>query len=105
MARQTDWHRIDLPTRLAPGESRAVRLAEREILVCRVADRYFAVANRCTHSAWPLANEPLEGHEIVCTLHGARFDLRDGCPTAGPASKPLATYPVEIRDREIYVRF
>jgi nitrite reductase/ring-hydroxylating ferredoxin subunit len=42
---------------------------------------------------------------LVCTLHGARFDLRDGCPTAGPASKPLATYPIELRDGELYVSF
>lgn len=97
------WHRIDLPQPLAPGEKHAVRVGEHEVLVCRVGDEYFAVANRCTHSAWPLANEPLEGEQIVCTLHGARFDLRDGCPTGGPARKPLATYPVEPREGDLYV--
>ncbi len=45
----------------------------------------------------------IEGMEIICTLHGARFDLRDGCPTAGPASRPLATFPIELRDGELYV--
>lgn len=97
------WHKLDLGAPLASGEKRATHVADREILVCRLQDDYYALSNRCTHSAWPLADEPLEGFEIVCTLHGARFDLRDGCPTSGPASKPLASYPIEFRDGELYV--
>lgn len=99
------WQRIELDAPLAPGEKRATRVADREILVCRVADDYYAVSNRCTHAAWPLEREALDGFEIECSMHGARFDLRDGCPTGGPASKPLATYPIELRDDELYVRF
>jgi 3-phenylpropionate/trans-cinnamate dioxygenase ferredoxin subunit len=97
------WHHISLSTPLDRGEKTATRIDDREILVCRVDESYFAVANRCTHSAWLLESEPMEGMEIVCTLHGARFDLRDGCPTAGPATRPLATFPIELRDGEIYV--
>lgn len=97
------WHRIDPPTPLAPGERFLARIEDREILVCRLGDEYVALASRCTHAAWPLVGEPIEGMEIVCTLHGARFDLRDGCPTAGPASKPLALHPVEVRDGGLYV--
>ena len=99
------WHHVDLPNSLASGEKTTARIEDKEILVCRVDERYFALASRCTHSAWPLVNEPIQGMEIVCTLHGARFDLRDGCPTAGPASKPLATFPIELRNGELYVSF
>lgn len=78
-------------------------MADREVLVSRVDDRYFATSSRCTHAAWPLAGEPIRGMEIVCTLHGARFDLRDGCPSGGPASKPLDSYALETRDGDLYV--
>ncbi len=97
------WHHIALPNPLVSGEKTTANIQDKEILVCRVDEHYFAVASRCTHSAWPLSSEPIEGMEIVCTLHGARFDLRDGCPTAGPASKPLATFPIELRGGELYV--
>jgi len=99
------WQRIELDGSLSPGEKLAAVVGAREILVVRVGDEYFALSSRCTHAAWPLANEPLDGLEIVCTLHGARFDLRDGCPTGGPASRALATYPIELRGDELYVRF
>jgi len=97
------WHLISLSSPLISGEKIPICIEDREILICRVKDDYFALGSRCTHSAWPLAGEPIEGMEIVCTLHGARFDLRDGCPTGGPANKPLATFPIELRDGELYV--
>jgi 3-phenylpropionate/trans-cinnamate dioxygenase ferredoxin subunit len=97
------WHRIERSTEIGPGEKFATVIEGREVLICRAAERYFALASRCTHAAWPLVTEPIEGLEIVCTLHGARFDLRDGCPTSGPARKPLATYPIEQRDGALYV--
>ena len=34
---------------------------------------------------------------------GSRFDLRTGEPTGLPATEPVATFPVEIRDGDIYV--
>lgn len=97
------WERIDIAPDLAAGEKQATRIGDREILVCRISDDYFAVSSRCTHAAWPLVGEPIDGHEILCTLHGARFDLRDGCPTAGPSSKALITYPIERREDGLYV--
>lgn len=101
MPEASDWQRLELT--LAPGEKRVVQVGDREILVCRTPDRYFALATRCPHAAWPLADEPVEGFHIVCTLHGARFDMRDGCPVVGPARRPLATYPIELRDGELFL--
>ena len=97
------WHRIVLSAPLRSGDKQVCQVADREILVSRVEERYFATASRCTHAAWPLVGEPILGMEIVCTLHGARFDLRDGCPSSGPASKPLDTYPIERRDGDLFV--
>ena len=45
----------------------------------------------------------LEGTELECWLHGSRFDLRTGEPTGLPATEPVAIFPVEIRDGDIYV--
>ncbi len=76
----------------------------RELLLCNADGEVWAVAERCTHAAWSLAGSELVGCEIVCALHGARFDLRTGEATARPASKPLATYPVRIENGRIRVR-
>ena len=97
------WHPVTLPNPLASGENAEVEIERKGILVCRIDSEYFAVSSRCTHSAWPLSRGPIEGTEIVCSLHGARFNLRDGCPTLGPAVRPLVTFPIELRNGELYV--
>ena len=77
-----------------------VRALGRDLLIANVDGRFHAFGERCTHAAWSLADGELRGCEIVCALHGGRFDLRTGKPTAPPASKPLQTFPVRTqRDR------
>ena len=45
----------------------------------------------------------LEGDEIECPRHGARFNVRTGAATMMPAVVPVATYPVVIEDGEVLV--
>jgi 3-phenylpropionate/trans-cinnamate dioxygenase ferredoxin subunit len=85
---ETDFAEGRLETRVIEG---------REVGIARVEGRLHAVQLRCTHAAWLMDDAPLQGFEIACSLHGARFDLRDGCPTRGPASRPLAHYPIRVR--------
>lgn len=89
---------------LPAGEHLAIEAGGRQLLLCNVAGEFYAVANRCTHAAWPMDNDRLDGCEIVCGLHGARFDVRDGSPRGGPARRPLACYPLRVRDGRIEVR-
>ena len=96
--------RLEPSPEIASGEKTLCRAGDREILVCRQGEDYFAIAPRCPHAAWPLEHEPFAGLEIHCTLHGARFDVTVGCPTAGPTTKQLKTYPIEQRDGALCVR-
>ncbi len=79
---------------LGPGHTRAVQAGGRKILVCNVGGEYFAIAERCSHAAFSLAEGRLTGFLLECPLHGARFDVRDGSPARRPAIKPLDTYPL-----------
>lgn len=75
----------------------------RRFLVCRRAGEFFAVADRCTHAAWRFSNGSLLAGELVCPLHGGRFDVSTGRATCPPASKPLRTYAVVVRNGRILV--
>jgi 3-phenylpropionate/trans-cinnamate dioxygenase ferredoxin subunit len=82
----------------------AVEAPGRKFLIANAGGSFYAVAERCTHAAWSLANSELRGCEIVCALHGARFDLRTGAPTAAPASKPLQVFPLRVRGDRLEVQ-
>ena len=66
-------------------------------------DNFYAVRDECSHAAVPLSEGEIEGCMLECWLHGSRFDLRTGEPSGPPAFSPVATFPVEIRDGDIYV--
>lgn len=88
---------------LQEGEMVSAVVDGRELAVCRVDGQIYAVSLRCTHAAWLMKDGPLEGVELVCGLHGARFDVRDGHPTCGPAERPLDTWPVRVRAGRVEV--
>ncbi len=69
-----------------------------ELLVCNVDGELFAFQNCCPHQDSALNDARLQGHVIECSLHGGRFDVRDGCPTREPTTDRLVTYPVHLHD-------
>lgn len=70
---------------LADGEMRAVADAPFPLAICRVKNEWFAFENNCTHEDFPLTEGAVDGVEIECALHGARFCLRTGEIRAVPA--------------------
>lgn len=88
---------------LEPGES--MTLEGDEIALHRAEDgTFFATADSCSHEKWSLGSEgEIEGNELVCPLHMARFELASGKPLCLPATVALATYQVEIDGEEVYV--
>lgn len=63
----------------------------------------YAFAAKCPHAGVPLCTGWLDGlGRIVCPEHKYRFDPTNGRNTSGEGYK-LFTYPVEIRDDEIWI--
>ncbi len=81
---------------LAPNSMRAVTLGARELLLCHVKDGLYAVDNICTHGYARLDEGRLRGVRVICPLHGASFDCRNGSVLGAPASQPLRGYPVRV---------
>ncbi|GAB26348.1 p-cumate dioxygenase ferredoxin subunit [Gordonia polyisoprenivorans NBRC 16320 = JCM 10675] len=66
--------------------------------------QFFATADICTHEEWSLGSDSdLEGDEVICPLHMARFDIRSGAPLCFPATVALRTFDVEVDDDKVYI--
>ena len=99
------------------GMMKAVMVKDKEILLARVKDKYYAVINRCPHFGGNLSRGRLEGTVVTCPLHGSQFDLTDGhvvrwlkgsgiLSTVGKAlkgPKSLDTYEVKLEGDSILV--
>jgi len=88
---------------LQPGDRKSVFVDEIPALLFRVADDYYAVEDVCTHDGQPMTDGPLEGTQLTCPRHGACFDIVTGKATRMPATEPLETFTVEVREDGIYV--
>jgi nitrite reductase/ring-hydroxylating ferredoxin subunit len=61
-----------------------------------------AVDNRCPHMGFPLTEGTVEDGVLTCHWHHARFELSCG-DTFDPWADDVPTYPVEVRDDEVWV--
>jgi 3-phenylpropionate/trans-cinnamate dioxygenase ferredoxin subunit len=98
-----DFTAIARTADIPPRKTLCVELSGREILICHIAEGFFAVDNICSHAAEKLNNGRLKGHRILCPLHGAAFDVRDGSALSRPATVPLRTYPLRVEGENILI--
>ena len=83
------------------GTAKVYEVADRAIAVCNVDGTFYAIDDVCTHDEASLEQGFLEGCEIECARHGARFDVRTGDVTALPAVVPIDTFPVRVEGDDI----
>ncbi len=87
------------------GGTRVVEHKGRQIALVRVNGEVFALANTCPHKDGPLGEGIVstKRHEIICPWHRFRFDLRTGkCVTYEKMA--ARTYPVTVRDNQVFVQ-
>lgn len=90
---------------LLPGERLFIEVGDQPILLLNIDGTVYAIGDVCTHDNGPLGEGELDGCEIVCPRHGARFDVRDGRATRLPALKPIPSYPARVIDGRVEIGF
>ncbi|MER5357577.1 bifunctional 3-phenylpropionate/cinnamic acid dioxygenase ferredoxin subunit [Streptomyces sp. NPDC002785] len=73
------------------------------ISVFHDSGKYYALDDTCSHGQASLADGWIEGGEVECPLHSARFCLRSGEPQCMPATLAARTHRVEVVDGEIWL--
>jgi 3-phenylpropionate/trans-cinnamate dioxygenase ferredoxin subunit len=100
----SDWvtvcHVADLP----PGAHRVVEVDGAQVAVFNLEGELYAIEDVCTHDGGILTGGPIEGNQIVCPRHGARFCIKTGEALTPPAFEPTATFPVRVENDEVKVR-
>jgi 3-phenylpropionate/trans-cinnamate dioxygenase ferredoxin subunit len=84
-------------------EALAVTVDRYDVAIARDGDEVYALQDLCSHAAVSLSEGEVADCTIECWLHGSTFDLRTGKPTGLPATEPVATFPVEVRDGDVFV--
>lgn len=88
---------------IKPGERIFIEVNTEPIVIFRVGDAFFAIKDMCTHDRGPLGDGDLDGFEVVCPRHGARFDIRTGKATRLPAVRDTVMYPVRVNEGQVEI--
>lgn len=100
----SEWTRVCLESELQPGEYKVVDADGTDVAVFNLEGKVFAIEDVCTHDGAQLTGGPVEGCEIVCPRHGARFCIKTGAALTPPAYEDTAVISVHIHQDAIYVR-
>jgi 3-phenylpropionate/trans-cinnamate dioxygenase ferredoxin subunit len=90
---------------LPENSSLLVEVDDVRIALFNLAGEFYAIADVCTHDGGPLVEGTIvNGHEVKCPRHGARFDIRTGAALSFPAIQPTQTFAVRTEKGTIYVQ-
>lgn len=99
----TNYVKVARTDEIAPGTKKTVEVDGIEVVIVNLNGEFYAIEDVCTHDGGPLGEGELEGCQIICPRHGARFDVRTGQALTLPAFEPAPTYEVKIEDGDVLV--
>lgn len=100
----SDWINVIAQTALADGEHVIVDVDGADVAVFKLDGQFYAIEDICTHDGAELASGELDGDEIICPRHGARFCIKTGEVKSPPAYEDIACFPVRIENEQVQVR-
>jgi 3-phenylpropionate/trans-cinnamate dioxygenase ferredoxin subunit len=99
----TDWKSVAKVSEIPPERVAVFQVGDHDVAVCNVGGQFYAIDDLCTHDGGNLDQGELEGDEIECPRHGARFNVMTGAATQLPAFEPVAVHEVRVSGDDIEV--
>lgn len=99
----SEFIKVATTEELADEQAKVVELEGQRIALFRVDGAFYAVSDTCTHRGGPLSEGIVEGAEVTCPWHGAKFDLRTGAVLGPPARQGVRSYSVRVTGADIEI--
>jgi 3-phenylpropionate/trans-cinnamate dioxygenase ferredoxin subunit len=98
------WIAVAPASDIPPGDYASAEIDGVFVAVFNVAGEFLAVEDVCTHDGGGLAGGEVEGDQVICPRHGARFCLRTGEAMTPPAYEPVQTDETRVSGGIVEVR-
>lgn len=99
----SNYRKVARADDIPPGAKKIVEVDGVEIVIVNLDGVFYALEDVCTHDGGPLGEGRLEGCQLICPRHGARFDVRTGAALTMPAVEAAPTYAVRVQDGDVLV--
>ena len=100
----SDWFDLCEADEIPSNSGKVVNTEIGEIAIFKIGGKFYAIENICSHDGNSLAGGDVEGDQIICPRHGARFSLETGEALSPPAYEPITTFPVRVSSGVVQIQ-
>ena len=96
-----EYVKVAQASELEPNRGKLIEVQGKKIALFNVDGKFHAIDNTCTHRGGPLSEGELEGDEVTCPWHGAKFKVSTGEVLGLPAPQGVGCYKVRVNGPDI----
>jgi 3-phenylpropionate/trans-cinnamate dioxygenase ferredoxin component len=85
------------------GQAKKVKIGDKDVALFNINGTFFAIDDTCPHRGGPLSEGELDGQEVTCPWHGARFNLTTGAHLCPPANRDVNAYKVQVVGSDVQI--
>ncbi len=100
----SDWIAVIDQNALDDGENIVIDVDGTDVAVFKLDGKFYAIEDVCSHDGAEIASGRLEGDEIICPRHGARFCIKTGAVKSPPAYEDIECFATRINNGVVEVR-
>jgi 3-phenylpropionate/trans-cinnamate dioxygenase ferredoxin subunit len=100
----SEWINVFNENALMNGENSVIDVDGTDVAIFKIDDEFFAIEDVCSHDGTEIASGELDGDEIICPRHGARFCIKTGAVKSAPAYEDIHSYPIRILDGMVQIK-
>lgn len=98
-----EYVKVAVTDDIPPNQGKLVEVQGKKIALFNLEGRYYAIDNTCTHRGGPLSEGELEGDEVTCPWHGAKFKVTSGAVLSPPAPQGVQSFPIRVTGNDLEV--
>lgn len=98
-----EWIKALEDSKVNEGQLTTVSIFGKTITITKVAGRYFAFDDTCSHHQCSLGEGFLDGLTVECPCHGGQFNIETGAVLRLPAVTPISAYKAKVEDGFVWV--
>ncbi|MEI6146687.1 MAG: non-heme iron oxygenase ferredoxin subunit [Methylococcales bacterium] len=100
----SEWINVFNENALMNGENSVIDVDGTDVAIFKIEDNFYAIEDVCSHDGTEIASGELDGDEIICPRHGARFCIKTGAVKSAPAYEDIHSYPLRIVDGMVQIK-
>ncbi|CAF0702319.1 Rieske (2Fe-2S) protein [Candidatus Methylacidithermus pantelleriae] len=97
------FQKVAKVSQIPEGRGICIEWQGERIAIFRIGQEFFAIGDTCTHAGGSLSEGFVEGYEVECPLHGARFELATGRAVCGPAFEDVPSYRTRVVGEDVEI--